>query len=250
MARKVFGLAVIVVLTLVTSGIITFLLTSMNGSDMSPLVHDMTPQSSPTYVVVELGVVTVTISGGTMVYIPETFTNPFSAASIILALGTVSTERRDDSRQRKLRDRILDEIALSPGIHLREIHRTLGCAMGALQYHINHLVRDGFIISILTGNTRHFFIPDFSNNDQVLKLTALMRNPTIRSILLESISNGRVTQAQLSRTLSLDKSLISYYTSSLVQSDILNIIKVFGRERPLVISEWAQEAITGLGLLI
>ncbi|MHA2192625.1 MAG: winged helix-turn-helix transcriptional regulator, partial [Candidatus Thorarchaeota archaeon] len=64
------------------------------------------------------------------------------------------------------------------------------------------------------------------------------------------VSNGRITQAELSRTLSVDKSLVSYYVSGLVDADILKTIRVFGREKPLVISDWARSSIISLGLLV
>ena len=161
-----------------------------------------------------------------------------------LIIGTVSIERNKDKRTLKLRDRIADEISANPGIHLREIHRTLGCAMGALQYHLKNLENDGQVVSLRAGNVRHLFPPGYSSEERVLLLTALARNPTVGSILNECMKNGQTTQAEISRELDVDKSLISYYTSSLLKAEILRSIKVFGREKPVILTDWARTALT------
>jgi predicted transcriptional regulator len=187
---------------------------------------------------------------GTSIVSFDSLASSVMPGSLILALGTISLERRDQERLQKLRDRVIDEISTYPGIHLRELHRTIGCAMGALQYHLNNLENEGMIISVRNGNARHLFLNGYSSEDHVLKLAAFTRNPTIQSILQECVANGRITQAELSRTLSVDKSLVSYYVSGLVNADILQTIRVFGRERPLVLSDWARNSIISLGLLV
>ena len=163
---------------------------------------------------------------------------------VALIIGTISLERTKDKRVLKLRDRIADEVAANPGIHLRELHRTIGCAMGALQYHLKNLENDGEVVSLRAGNVRHIFPPGYSTEERVLLLTALARNPTVGSILTECMKNGQTTQAEISRDLDVDKSLISYYTSSLLKADILRSIKVFGREKPVILTDWARTTLT------
>ncbi|MFX0055227.1 MAG: winged helix-turn-helix transcriptional regulator [Promethearchaeota archaeon] len=187
---------------------------------------------------------------GTSVVPIDYLSSSLLPGSFVLALGTISLERRDQERLEKLRDRVIDEISTYPGIHLRELHRSIGCAMGALQYHLNNLENEGMIVSVRNGNSRHLFLKDYSSENHVLRLTAFSRNPTIHSILIECASNGRITQAELSRTLSVDKSLVSYYVSGLVDADILRTIRVFGREKPLILSDWARNSIDSLGLLV
>ena len=187
---------------------------------------------------------------GTLVVSFDGLSSSIIPGSFVLALGTITLERRDQERLQKLRDRVVDEISTYPGIHLRELHRSIGCAMGALQYHLNNLENEGMIVSVRNGNARHLFLNGYSSEDHILRLAAFSRNPTIHSILMECASNGRITQAELSRTLSVDKSLVSYYVSGLVDADILQTIRVFGREKPLVLSDWARSSIISLGLLV
>ena len=162
---------------------------------------------------------------------------------IVVALGTVSLDRTKDKREIPLREQILTEITLNPGIHLRELHREIGCAMGALQYHLRIMESEGQVVSLRNGNVRHLFTPDFTAEERVQRLAAMARNPVVSSILSECAKNGLTTQAEISRTLDVDKSLISYYVSGLLKADILNSVKVFGRERPVILTEWARDMI-------
>ncbi|TFF92332.1 winged helix-turn-helix transcriptional regulator [Candidatus Thorarchaeota archaeon] len=162
-----------------------------------------------------------------------------------LALGTVATDRRERTSG-KLRDRVVSEITDQPGIHLRELKRTVDCAMGALQYHLRNLEEEHVVESHKSGNTKHFFVSDFSSDTDVLHLASVLRNPTARLILEEILKVGRTTQAELSRSLGLDKSLVSYYVSSLLEDGILKAIRVFGREKPLVLTDWAVAEIPAL----
>lgn len=163
---------------------------------------------------------------------------------IVLAIGTVIAVAKQEERTSRLRERILDEVSSSPGIHLREMHRNLGCAMGALQYHLKQLEAQRFITSVKSGNSRHFFTSEFSPDEQVLRLTALIRNPIVSSILMQCLAGNRTTQADLSRLLSIDKSLVSYYVGHLIREDMLNTVPVFGREKPLVVTDWVRCALS------
>ncbi len=189
-------------------------------------------------------------SGGTNVAWSDALFTAIDIGCFAIVIGTVSVERREDRRLQKLRDRILNEVTDNPGIHLRELHRIIGCAMGALQYHLRFLEQDGLVTSLRNGNVRHIFTPNYSSDEKVKLLTALARNPTVGSILGECAANGQTTQAVISRTLNIDKSLISYYISSLLEADILRSVKVFGREKPVLLTDWARTAIDCQGLLV
>jgi len=187
---------------------------------------------------------------GTLDFWEHWTTKSVDIGFVALIIGTISIERSRDKRVLKLRDRIADEVNANPGIHLRELHRAIGCAMGALQYHLKNLENDGEVISLRAGNVRHIFPPSYSPEERILLLTALARNPTVGSILSECMNNGQTTQAEISRDLDVDKSLISYYTSTLLKADILRSVKVFGREKPVILTDWARTALTCSDILV
>ncbi len=209
-----------------------------------------------TIAVVSSGTINVTLdmavwSGiGTLNCCSQWATKSLDVSLLALIIGTISIERVKDKRLLKLRDRIADEISANPGVHLRELHRSIGCAMGALQYHLKNLEDDGIITSLRAGNVRHFFPQGYADDERVLLLTALARNPTVGAILTECLNNGQTTQAEISRTLNVDKSLISYYTSSLLDADILRTVKVFGREKPVILTDWARSSMNCASILV
>ncbi len=215
--------------------------------------------------VLDLGFALAVVSSGTMNFTLDSILmsgigtldfwtqwTPLSADTGLWALiiGTISLERTRDRRALRLRDRIVEEVAADPGVHLRELHRNIGCAMGALQYHLKILEDAGEVVSIRYGNVRHIFPPDFSAEDRVLLLAALSRNPTVGSIISECMKNGQTTQAEISKVLDVDKSLISYYTSGLLRADILRSVKVFGREKPIILTDWARSTLISMGILV
>ena len=189
-------------------------------------------------------------SGGTTLSWSNSLFTAVDIGFFVIAIGTISIDRREDRKLQKLRDRILDEVVTNPGIHLRELHRIIGCAMGALQYHIRFLEQDGLVISLRNGNVKHLFAPGYSSDERIMLLTAIARNPTVNSILSECASNGQTTQAEISRVLNVDKSLISYYINSLLDANILRSVKVFGREKPVLLTEWARTAIDCEDILV
>lgn len=187
---------------------------------------------------------------GTSNYWTYNLRNTLDIGIFLVAFGTISLERTKDKRAIPLREQILTEVTLTPGIHLRELHREIGCAMGALQYHLRILESEGLVVSLRHGNVRHLFTPDFSSEERVQRLAAMARNPVVNSILSECAKNGQTTQAEISRTLDVDKSLVSYYVSGLLKADILNSVKVFGRERPVILTDWARDTIDGDVVLV
>lgn len=246
-ARKLY---LILVLSLVTSGVLSFFYFNSFDQAIDFAVKDASPGAGGIILTLDLKALAAPVSSGTSVLFPGLLTKAFSPSTIFaLSIGTVAIDRKSDEKSPKLRDTVVMEIFQNPGIHLRELQRSVGCAMGALQYHLRNLEECKEIVSVKVGNSKHFFASEYSPDDQVLKLSALSRNPTIRTILGEVLEKGRVTQAELSRTMSLDKSLVSYYTGTLLDAEILSTVRVFGRERPLVLNEWAHTTIQNLALV-
>jgi len=250
---------------LITWGIVGLALSESGYGTLDSVTSSLPVSSNNNQAVLDLGFTLSIVSSGTINYTLDAIAQSaigtldywthwarqsVDIGFIALIIGTISVERTRDRKTLKLRDRIVDEVASNPGIHLRELHRSIGCAMGALQYHIKNLEDAQEVVSIRYGNVRHIFPVDFSFEDRVLLLTALARNPTVGSILSECAKNGQTTQAEISKVLDVDKSLISYYTSSLLRADILRSIKVFGREKPVILTDWARTALIGLEILV
>ncbi|RDE16926.1 MAG: hypothetical protein C4K49_04055 [Candidatus Thorarchaeota archaeon] len=234
-------------LVLLLSGALSLYFLQLKQTSQVLTLADADPWEGLTPGSIELLLAVAPFSAGTSIVLSNSLTGSLAGlTSLAVAVGTVVAERRQQERVSRLRDRVIDEVASNPGIHLRELHRSLGCAMGALQYHLRQLELGGQLVSVKNGNARHFFPSDFSSDPQTLRLASYLRSPVIGAILELCNTNDRITQADLSRTLSMDKSLVSYYVGQLIQEDILNTVRVFGREKPLVLTDWAHLALVNL----
>ncbi len=250
---------------LITWSMVGFALSESSYGDADSVAPFLSATLNNNQAVLDLAFLLTVLSSGTMNFTLDSILvsgigtldfwtqwTPLSADVGLWALiiGTISLERTRDRRALRLRDRIVEEVSADPGVHLRELHRNIGCAMGALQYHLKSLEDAGEVVSIRYGNVRHIFPPDFSAEDRVLLLAALSRNPTVGLILFECMKNGQTTQAEISKVLDVDKSLISYYTSGLLRADILRSVKVFGREKPVILTDWARSTLLSMGILV
>ena len=248
MGKRARSILVALSFTLLASGLVSVIIFSSGSGSQFLFAPEVSPSVSSSQMYLNATSLISSTSGGTTILLPEKLSASLTLSSLMVVFGTISADRRHESRYKKLRNRVMDEVAASPGIHLRELHRYVGCAMGALQYHVRNLEAEGVIFSYKNGNSRHFFLSGFSSDEQVLRLASLARNPTVQSILMQSISHGRITQAELSRILGLDKSLVSYYVSSLLKADVMRAIRVFGREKPLVLMDWVKPALSSIGV--
>ncbi len=236
---------VVLSLVLALTGLLTVLTIESHLGLHSMSVKDLSFSGSCSHSIdsfgqgLNLGTMTLSSSGAGL---------SIALTGVTFVIGTVAIDARSEEPQ-SLRERIIATIGENPGIHLRELLRNVGCAMGALQYHLKHLEKNGVVVSIRSGNSKHFFPSGFSSDTKVMRLAAMLRNPTIRAIIEECQQAGRVTQADLSRTLSLDKSLVSYYANSLVKAGFLKTIPVFGRERPLALTDFTIDTLSEFGLM-
>ncbi|MHA2424802.1 MAG: winged helix-turn-helix transcriptional regulator [Candidatus Thorarchaeota archaeon] len=166
----------------------------------------------------------------------------------IVSTGSVVDERREISENQPLKIRIQAYIERNPGAHLREIKRNLDCAMGGLQYQLIQLENEGIIKYMVEGNSKHYFIEEFSDNVQILLITIHTRNEVASEIIWSCITEKGQTRAELARDLGHDISAISYYVKKLLDLDILKTIPVFGREKPLGVTDWALDILLDYNL--
>jgi predicted transcriptional regulator len=134
---------------------------------------------------------------------------PFSAAP--------DSETNDlDPTQR----RILEFITSHPGVHLREICRALGLAMGDVQYHIRRLERDRRIHSVRRGLYKFFYPANLFGERQrdVLSMLSLDRP---RELLLNIIEHPESTQEALAGATHVSQPTVSWHLKRLVDLGIV-----------------------------
>jgi predicted transcriptional regulator len=117
--------------------------------------------------------------------------------------------------------RILGFIASHPGVHLREICRELGLAMGAVQYHVRRLERDGRISSLRRGLYKFFYPANLFGARQrdVLSVLSLDRP---RELLLNIIEHPGSTQEALAGATNVSQPTVSWHLKRLIDLRIVD----------------------------
>jgi predicted transcriptional regulator len=116
--------------------------------------------------------------------------------------------------------RILDYITAHPGVHLRQICRELGLAMGDVQYHTQRLERDRRINSLRRGLYRFFYAATLFGDKQREVLSVLTLD-TPRELLLSMIEKPDSGQYDLARALGVTQPTVSWHLKRLVDLGIV-----------------------------
>ena len=126
------------------------------------------------------------------------------------------------------RQRLFNLVLECPGIHFRDIQRRTESATGNLTYHLDKMVKVGLLeISRDGGYLRYYARKETSVEEK--EILELARRKTHRHILLLLLQNETNTNEQLSRTLNLSPSTISWHIKKLVEKNILSV-KAEGRK--------------------
>lgn len=136
--------------------------------------------------------------------------SPFSSTS-----PRVPIEELDPTQRR-----ILDYITSQPGVHLRQICRELGLAMGDVQYHVHRLERDGRVSSARRGLYR-FFYPSTLFGEKQRDVLSMLSLDTPRELLLHIIEKPNSGQDELARAISVSQPTVSWHLKRLVNMGIV-----------------------------
>jgi len=118
------------------------------------------------------------------------------------------------------RIQIVRFIAEHPGAHLRMIKRELNVAMGALQYHVAGLEKEGRIVSCRRGFYKRFYPVAVFGMDQ-LEIMDVLARETERDLLLYLMHNPNATQKELSGYAKISPSSINWHMRKLSESGLV-----------------------------
>ena len=116
--------------------------------------------------------------------------------------------------------RVLDYINSHPGVHLREICRELGLAMGDVQYHVHRLENQGSITSTRRGLYK-FFYPSALFGDRQREILSFLTLETPRELLLTIVEKPNSVQDDLARATGVSQPTISWHLKRLVELGIV-----------------------------
>jgi len=128
-------------------------------------------------------------------------------------------KRLDEAVALTPRDRIYSTIVKNPGLHFREVQRRTDIATGAMQYHLDYLKKRGFIREEKEGKFSRFY----SMQSDVLdtKLMNLLRQESVRRIVLFLMQKRRATLPVISKNVGLGLSTTSFHMQKLLSSQVV-----------------------------
>jgi len=122
----------------------------------------------------------------------------------------------------RTRQKLFTLISECPGIHFREAQRRTESATGNLTYHLDYLVKNGLLTAVPDGKyCRYYAYKEVTIEER--EILELARRKTDRHILLLLLQNEIDTNEQLSKTLKLSPSTISWHIKKLIETNILSV---------------------------
>jgi predicted transcriptional regulator len=109
------------------------------------------------------------------------------------------------------------------GSHFREIERKSNLPSGTVKYHLSYLVKHGLIKEEKDGNKVRYFSKEFKAENK--KLLSLLRQKTIRDILLFILTHKDCNHEQIVKAINISPSTVSWHLKKLKDSNIIEFIK-------------------------
>lgn len=122
------------------------------------------------------------------------------------------------------RRKIYKTIEQSPGLHFREIQRRTGLAIGSLQYHLGQLEKN----NLIRAHKEKKFIRYYAVRQNLVadkNTLSLLRQGSVRKIVIFLLENKSVNNQKLSKALGLSASTISWHMEKLVSTGIVERAK-------------------------
>lgn len=109
------------------------------------------------------------------------------------------------------------------GCHFRELERKSKLPTGTIRYHLTYLVKQGLLSEVKKGNTLHYFPQTYTSENK--KLLALLRQQSIRHILVCILEKPNCNHEELVAFVKLSPSTVSWHLKRLVQEQIITATK-------------------------
>ncbi|WP_342303876.1 winged helix-turn-helix transcriptional regulator [Methanolobus sp. ZRKC5] len=127
------------------------------------------------------------------------------------------------------RKRIFEMIQSSPGIHMRELERTLDIAVGNLQYHLHYMEKKNLISTHKDEQFVRYFVKNKELDADDRKVMSFLRKKACSHILVTLMEAPGMNNKDLSSAIGLSPSTVSWHLNKLVASGIVQKT-VCGRE--------------------
>ena len=117
-------------------------------------------------------------------------------------------------------ERIFAYVSQHPGVHLRQICRELGLAMGDVQYHVHRLEKGGRVSSTRRGLYR-FFYPTALFGEKQKDILSVLTLDTPRELLLHMLAEPGLNQEALVQAAGVSQPTVSWHLKRLIELGIV-----------------------------
>ncbi len=127
----------------------------------------------------------------------------------------------DDALYLEARNKIYKLVEKNPGLHFREIQRRSNLATGSLQYHLDFLQKRHLIKSLQDGKFVRYYSVRKRVKEEDEKVISLLRQDSVRKIILFLLTNKRANNAAISRSIKLSPSTCTFHLKKLTKADVI-----------------------------
>ena len=131
---------------------------------------------------------------------------------------------KDEILENERRGKIYAAIEASPGIHLRELQRTLDLPLTSLEYHLSYMTRRKILFAETEGHHKRYYSKPLDFEDK--KVLTALRQKRMREIVLTVLENGKAKNQLLAECLKMSHSTLSSYLKYRVNKNILTREKI------------------------
>lgn len=118
------------------------------------------------------------------------------------------------------RRRIYDALVGAPGLHFRQLERTLSMAKGTLEYHLRQMERAELLVTREDGRYKAYY-PNADLDRRDRDVLYWLRQAMPRRIALEVAHEPGLTFQELAQRLPISKSTLSFHVHKLVGAGVL-----------------------------
>ncbi|SDJ84839.1 winged helix-turn-helix transcriptional regulator [Methanoculleus thermophilus] len=141
---------------------------------------------------------------------PQLTAAPIEALLPLKAVGYFGYRRvcRENALDNPRRLEILSFIKANPGLHFRELLRTMSVARGTLDYHVRVMVSGGLLKAVPEKGRIHYFPADSRYSAEEETLIIAMENDSLRRIILQIHLNQGARTEELAEESGLSRATI------------------------------------------
>ena len=124
-----------------------------------------------------------------------------------------------------VRRKIYNLIQKSPGLHFREIQRRMNLATGSLDYHIHFLYKHGLLRQEKDGKYMRYYSITRNWESDEKETLSLLRQKRVRHILIFLMERRSSSASDISTSLDITPSTLSWYLKQLTEKNIISLTK-------------------------